>query len=78
MPIRIAKVIRKVATSVGAIVGIGTGSAVGLGSTITGDVIIDALLIIGCLLIIGINGKDGLPDWLIAIMKEKAKTNKKK
>lgn len=65
MPLRIGRALKKVVSIAAGIIGIGTGGGIAIGELITGDVILDAILMIGCLVIIAINGKDGVPDWLI-------------
>lgn len=66
MPFKIiGRTLKKVITVGAALIGAGTGGALSTGQVLTGEIILDAILLIGSLIIIGVNGKDGVPDWLI-------------
>ena len=61
----IPRLTKKIVSVVAALTGISFGSAISVGEVITGEIIIDAIIIVGAIIIILINGKDGVPDWLV-------------
>lgn len=70
---KIKNIGRKTLSSIGTIVGAATGISVGAGQPLTGDVIFDMTVLVACLVIVLINGKDGVPDWMINLLKTRNK-----
>lgn len=73
MPLRIVRAGKKVVTTAAAIIGVGSAGSVSVGESLTGEVIVDAILIVGAVVIVLINGKDGVPDWLVHLLGKKTR-----
>lgn len=78
----IKRIGRKILTNVAGLIGAGSIGSLSTGSVITGDVLVEIALLLVCLVLILVNGKDGVPDWLVQMVKgspkgEKGKKKKK-
>lgn len=70
MSTKMVKYIRKALSTVSSIIGVGVGGSLFAGG-LTGDVIIDGIIVLGAVTVLLLNGKEGVPDWLIKLVKER-------
>lgn len=66
---KIPRFFRKVVSAIAAVAGVSFGGFLSAGEVVTGDTIIDAVIILGAIVVLLLNGKEGVPDWLVHAVK---------
>lgn len=73
---KIGRILKKAVSVIASIGGIGTGGILAAGGTLTGDIIVDGLFVLVAGTVVIINGRDGVPDWMISLLSSRLSRKK--